>query len=674
MKRRDSLKLLGYMSFFPFLNYTVKGSNSGKNIESNLINKVYNIVIYGATPGGIACAVRSAREGLQVMIVNYNQHLGGQFVNGIGTMDTLYNGARAPIYDELRYSIYDYYRSAYGYDSPQYQAANPGNPKTRFESHVAEGLINDMLGRESRISIIKGYYPVQVKKNNNILSMVTFREMHGERTISLHSEIFADCSYEGDLAALAGVEYRIGRESQEEYGEENAGVSYYQDDYWPPPEGITNQQNFKLARSLNIVQYEAWSDRMPESTGVADEAIMAYNIRTTLTDDPTNKIIPGKPENYDPEYFRKKYSYQVNPGLTVPNQKTSCNEPRLVGLPNRFVLGDWAERERIVEKFRELTLGLLYFKQNDPSVHEQERKKWKQYGLPKDEYQDNGHLPYELYVREARRIVGRSVFTEHNGRLAESLKRAPIRHDSISITEWFLDSHFCTETQIEGSKMEGEVMMKNKTFPGQVSFGTVFSKDIDNLIVPVCLSASHIGWGTIRLEPTWMSIGEAAGYIVSLAAKENISPAKIDTDKLMRLLAEKRIMITFFNDMEGRESAPWYPAVQYLGTQGFFGSYDALPNEKLSINLANAWIDYISRWLKNRTSDPTSNAKDILTAEQKGGEAIDAGAFAHRLGKVLITNGDNPVDLIQLMKRLNIYPDSLITRGDACRLIFEATA
>lgn len=671
MDRRELLKSLGVMSFVPLLEPDKTASYFIRKKTFDPDKQDSHLVIYGATPGGVALALRAAREGLNVLLVNHTQHLGGMFVNGLGTMDTLYNGARAPIYDEFRYNLYDYYRNTYGYQSAQYKSSNPGYPKTRFESSVAERLIEDMLGREPLISVRRGYYPVKVAKSGARLETVTFRQMHGGEETTVQGDIFADCSYEGDLAAVSGVICRIGRESREEYGEKHAGIAYTQENFWPPSEQVLEQENFKLVRKMNLVRYNTWSELiMPESTGDAHEAVQAFNIRTTLTNDPQNRLIPGKPENYDPAYLKKAFGHVgEGQGLGVPNQKTSWNFPELIGEQNKYVTGDWAERQRITQKFREATLGLLYFKQNDPSVPEDERNKWKEYGLPKDEYADNGNMPYEIYVREARRIVGRAVFTEHDASLAEGLKRAPVHKDSISVTEWFMDSHACTEHRIAGSKPEGEVMMKNMTFPGQVPFGTIFPKEIDNLIVPVCLSSSHIGWGTIRLEPTWMSICEAAGYAVALAISQQTVPANINPDQLTRLLARKRIMVSFFNDMEGREYAPWYPAVQYLGTQGFFPTYDALPNETLREPLAEAWIRHTENWMKER---PASG--DLLTAGRNGGEPVKAAMFARRLGRVLSPYGAGPDNILSLLNRLDITDDLPITRGEACQLIFEVSS
>ncbi len=671
MKRRETIKLLGLLPIVPLASLN---STPAKQIHDKTIKSSYNLIIYGGTPGGISCAIRAAREGLEVLIVNHNQHLGGMFVNGLGTMDTLYNGSRSPIYDEFRYNIYDYYRSKYGYNSAQYQESNPGFPKTRFESHVAEQIITEMLKRESKITILKGYYPESTETRNRRLSNITFRKKHEQETISVRSDIFADCSYEGDLAAVSGIKYRLGRESSKEFGEEHAGVAYMQKDYWPP-KGQIDEAQLENVGKLNLFRYKAWSGLIkPESSGEAHDAIQAYNIRTTLTNDPKNRIIPKKPKNYDPTYIRKTFHEKLDAGLDIPNLKTSWNEPELVGEQNKYIEGDWEERQRITEKFREVTLGVLYFNQNDPSVTKEGREYWKQFGLSKNEYQDNGHLPYEIYVREGRRIIGRSVFTENDAKLTKGLNRAPIHGDSISITEWFMDSHACTDQTIKGSKKEGEVMLKNKTFPGQIPLGTIFPEDLDNLIVPVCLSASHIGWGTIRLEPTWMSIGEAAGYAASLAIKSQMSPSQVDSNKLVRLLAKKRIMLSFFNDLEGLEYASWYPAIQYLGTQGFFGSYEAQPNEHLTSTVANTWIANLKKWVNNQSSDPTSDARDVLHAEQQGGSPVTAQLFAKQLSEVLAESDVDLGKILQLIDRLNIPSDSIMTRGNACRIIFEATS
>jgi hypothetical protein len=167
-----------------------------------------------------------------------------------------------------------------------------------------------------------------------------------------------------------------------------------------------------------------------------------------------------------------------------------------------------------------------------------------------------------------------------------------------------------------------------------------------------------------------MSIGEAAGYAASIAVEKNISPSKIDSDQLIRLLARNRIMISFFNDMEGREYSSWYPAIQYLGTQGFFGSYMALPNEKLTAVVFDEWLNLIEKWNNQRFNNPLIYTKKIFKAEQiKSSDFVKADVFANRLGEAI----GNPARLTKEMNKLKIISDNFITRGDACRLIFEST-
>ncbi len=213
-------------------------------------------------------------------------------------------------------------------------------------------------------------------------------------------------------------------------------------------------------------------------------------------------------------------------------------------------------------------------------------------------------------------------------------------------------------------------MLKNRTFPGQVPYNCILPKDLDNLIVPVCLSASHIGWGTIRLEPTWMSIGESAAYAVSMAVNQKIAPSAIRKDKLMRLLARKGVMLSFYSDVEGREYARWYPAVQYLGTKGFFGTYEANATERLSSALADMWLPHAGRLITNPLLDAGKYATEIFASDAVTDAGISAGKFAKKLSE---TEGFSKQKVLALLPRLNLKPDALITRGDACRIIFEAT-
>lgn len=633
--------------------------------------EAYDLVVYGATPGGVACAVRGAREDLQVCLISPYNNLGGLLSNGLSTMDTLYNGSRAPIYDELRQNIYSFYRDTYGEDSEQFQRTQPGHPKTRYEAHVVERLINELVDQEANITLIKNVYPVSVDIQDRQILSVSFKQRVGDEMTEIRGGVYADCSYEADLVAAAGVPYRVGREAKDEFNEAHAGVIYLQRIEWPPePE---DQRAWDIARDLNLYRYSEWFEIIDEaSTGEAHPSVQGYNMRTVITRDPDNRIPIEKPEGYDPEpWSNYGFGNPDRPGLSMPNDKFGMNEPKLVGQQDPYVEGDWEERQRVTELHKHATLSLLYFRQNDPSVPAELRKAWREFGLPKDEFADNGHMPYEIYARETRRINGRAVFTENDASLAPGLDRAPIHADSISITEWFMDSHACTPRTVEGSEGEGKVMMKNETFPGQLSFETLFPENLDNFIVPVCLSTTHVGWGTIRLEPTWMSIAEAAAYAVVLAKEAGVMPSEIEQDRLVKLLADHRFLLTFFNDIEGEETSVWYPAIQYMGTKGFFTDYYARSEDTLNEELAQLWIDRTAQMLERSPETPMEFAQRLHRVGSDGDQVIEAKEFISRLSEAMRSVGRGKQDMEELLEQMTIQSTSPITRGQACRILFN---
>lgn len=554
----------------------------------------YDLVVVGATPSGIACAVRAAREGLAVLLTNHQPHLGGFLTSGAGGWEAPSDQQRSPIYAEVRNRITAYYAATYGEGSPQHLASMP-SPHTnshldraKVEPRIAEKIFEEMLGEESQIHILRGVYPVAARRDGRRLLEVTLREMHGITEQIIRADCFVDSMMEADLAAVAGVPCRIGRESREEYGEPHAGVIYMTEK--PKPPGQPGFPRDAVEGRIRIrYNSHATEHILSESTGEADDTVMGYNFRLILTKERANKVPIPKPENYDPDILAKTIGNRsIVPDL--PNNKIAWNGCRMAGPQKGYPNGDWPERERIMKIHIEAALSLLWFWQNDPAASPEDREFWKDYGLAADEFPDNGHLPYEIYVREARRIVGRYVFTEHDGVVAPGAERTPIHPDSVAITDWPIDSVACTMRRVGDSHFEGAFFLAEESRPAMVPYRCLLPQDLDNLLVPVALSASHVGFGCLRLEPVWMQTGEAAGWAAALARKLGTTPGQLDSDILIRTLATHHHMVAFFNDVEiGDIGAGWIPAVQFFATKGFFASYDARPNDPLDAETAARW-------------------------------------------------------------------------------------
>jgi hypothetical protein len=239
-----------------------------------------------------------------------------------------------------------------------------------------------------------------------------------------------------------------------------------------------------------------------------------------------------------------------------------------------------------------------------------------EYGLAKDEFADNGHRPYEMYIREARRITARTIFTQHDAMPAPGLNRAPVHSDSIAATEWYMDSHACTIVRVLGSMEEGKAMLHQETFPGQLPWRTLLPQGVDNLLVPVCLGATHVAWGTVRLEPVFMQTGEVAGLATALALKANTPPAQLNPEQLVRELAKRRFMISFFNDADVGDQSAWVSAAQYFATKGFFADYNARENEPLTEAVRSVWLEGFEQ-LKQGTLDSAALLRAVHAAESK---------------------------------------------------------
>ena len=504
-----------------------------------------DVVVIGGTPGGIASAVAAGRMGCSVTLVAYHDHLGGMMTSGLGKSDIEKRDMIGGLFTEMVHRVHTHYVATYGKNHQNVRLCREGY---YYEPSVAESVLEDMVREQPTITVMKGWRLESAWVTQNRLRAVDVVQRHSGESRRLGSRVFIDATYEGDLYAAAGAEFRLGRESRDEYGEPHAGVIYY---------------DYQAKRIL------------PGTTGDADERLPAYTYRLCLTTDPNNSHrLTDPPEDYDrrcylgyfqdlkagrlagPKVFKPGRGY--NPAhfntlvralsvTAIPNKKTDVNiNPRPLGFPfveeNRgYIEGDEAMRQRICRRHRNLTLGLLWFLQNDSDVPEKHRQLANQLHLAKDEFLDNGHFPFQLYVREGRRLVGEYTLTEDDI-TGDGKKQGMRQHeDSVAIGEFPIDSFPCRKRQPGDTiVLEGYLgMLDHITRPYEIPYRIMIPQRIDGLIVPVAASTTHVGFSSIRMEPTWMALGQAAGVAASIAVEQDLQPRNIPPDKLQHRLRQQ---------------------------------------------------------------------------------------------------------------------------------------
>ena len=507
--------------------------------------ELFDVVVYGATPGGISAALSAAGQGRRVALVAYNTHVGGMMTSGLGKSDVENRAMIGGLFREFTRRIKRTYVARYGAESENAKLCRDGY---YYEPSVAESVLESMLQEQSGITVFRGWRVESATVETDALRSVEFEHRRRGERQTLASRVFVDATYEGDLYAAAGAEFRLGRESRDAFNEPHAGVVYF--DY---------QRRVFL----------------PGTTGEASELLPAYTYRLCLTRDPENAYrLAEPPPGYDrgeylgyfedleegrlagPKVFKPGRGY--NPAhfdtlvralsvTDIPNLKTDVNfNPRPLAFPfpeqNRgYIEGDEATRHRIAERHRRLALGLLWFLQNDPTVPEEHRQLANELHLPRDEFQDNGHFPFQLYVREGRRLVGEYTLTEHDIS-GDGSDRRPRRHvDTIAIGEFPIDSFPCRKRQPgDTTVLEGYLgMLDHITRPYEIPYRIMIPQRIDGLIVPVAASTTHVAYSSIRMEPTWMALGQAAGTAAHLAVQHQVQPRDIPIEELQSILAQQ---------------------------------------------------------------------------------------------------------------------------------------
>lgn len=533
-----------------------------------------DVVVYGGTSSGVVSAVAAARQGKTVVLIEPTQFLGGLTTGGLGATDIGNKRAIGGISREFYRRVYTYYKNPDRWtqetrgDYFKGRTVNSQNEDSMwtFEPHVASRIFDEML-REQGLVVCEPHDPSEKLQ----LQSAPITLLLGERldltdgvkkagarieSISLESgkriegTVFIDASYEGDLMAKSGVGFHVGRESNATYGETINGLQ----------KAKTIHHQFVKPVDPYVVPGDRASGLLPNITampegqdGDGDHRIQAYNYRMCTTDIAENRVAWPKPDNYDERNYELLLrNFEAGDmrvpwaPIWMPNRKTDVNNnfafsTDYIGKNYAYPDGDYATRESIVRDHENYQKGLMWTLANHARVPEAIRKIFQENGLAKDEFIDNGHWPRQLYVREARRMVAAYVMTEKN------CKRIEVVQDSVGMGAYNMDSHNTQRYVTEGglARNEGDVQIPTKPYP--ISSRSIMPKqsECDNLLVPVCLSASHIAYGSIRMEPVFMVLGQSSAEIACLALDRQCAVQEVPYELLQARLLEAKQVLDF---------------------------------------------------------------------------------------------------------------------------------
>lgn len=511
------------------------------NLSKASANHDYEVVVYGATPSGIASAVAAAREGKKVVIIEPLNIAGGMMSGGLSFSDSnqMARESLGGIFEEIHLRIEKIYKER-GVKLP-YDVSVKDNRKWMYEPHVAEKVFLEMLNEAGVTVVLNETLKSAIKKQTVITGIKTYSGN------VYCGKVFIDASYEGDLLAAAGVSYRVGREGRDEHNESLAGAIYPKEKVEIPAQKKKNGKPLPLINSRKL---------SPEGAG--DHRIMTYSFRLCLSSDPNNQVPFTKPENYDPALFEifRRY-YQAHPETRVPidfyplpGNKFDGNNgislqlsSGLVGENYKYPEAKPRKRQKIWDAHKNFTQGLLYFLQNDRGMPEKIRERMSKLGYAKDEFVNFGHFPPVLYVREGRRMVGEYFLTQHD--ILENVEK----EDPIAIGSFPIDSHDCQRIATgdggfinEGTIFPVHIEGRYIGQPHQIPYRSITPKadECSNLLVPVAVSSSHVAFSSIRVEPTWIVLGQSAGIAAAMVIEEESTVQNLDYSKLAKRLESKK--------------------------------------------------------------------------------------------------------------------------------------
>ncbi|MCX7412565.1 MAG: FAD-dependent oxidoreductase [Planctomycetia bacterium] len=514
-----------------------------------------DVVVYGDTSGGVTAAVQASRMGKTAIVISPTGHLGGMTSSGLGWTDLGNRAILGGLSREFYHRVYEHYQGddAWVYEPRAgFRNQGQGEPSldpanklaTTFEPHVAEAVFND-LAAEAKVRRLTGRIDLTQPVRKDGPRIVALRLEDGSEVAG---NMFIDASYEGDLMAAAAVSFVIGREANAEFAEQGNGIVGPRAGNQLPdgidPYRVAGDPTSGLLPGVN----EGLGGRLDD----ADDRLQAYCYRMVLTDVRDNRVAIAKPAGYDEADYELLFRsitagqrdgfFKTSP---VPNRKTDSNNTG--GISCDLIGGNygpdwnWAtlshkQREAVAARHRDWQLGLVWTLQAHPRVPETIREQHAKWGLPKDEFADNGHWPYHLYVREARRMRSDFVMTEHHCRGLEPVE------DPVGLGAYTLDSHHVQRVVSKGQvKNEGDIQASLGGKPYGISFRSIVPREseCENLLVPWALSATHIAFGSIRMEPVFMTLGQSAATAACLAIDAGSSVQKVPYEKLRdRLIAD----------------------------------------------------------------------------------------------------------------------------------------
>lgn len=513
-----------------------------------------DVCVYGGTSAGVIAAYSAKKACKSVLLIEPGRHLGGMSSGGLGATDI---GNKQAITGLSR----DFYRRIgrhYG-KSEQWT----------FEPHVAEAVYKQYMN-EAGIKPLFSYRIISAETAGNTIKSIRLESVpaqwydkndSGKNTASqsvkmVKAKQFIDCSYEGDLMAKAGVAYTIGREAASQYNESLNGVQLR--DKHQFPDGVDPYKNPGNSESGLLWGIE--TARLAPN-GTADKTVQAYNFRLCLTDDPANRLPITRPDGYDSTKYElllrqiqkkepKELTWNLMHFVMMPNRKTDINNcggfsTDMIGANYEYPDASYPRRDAIIREHETYTKGLFYFIGHDPRMPKHLRDEMIQWGYPKDEYPDNDHFSPQLYIREGRRMVGEYVMTQAN---CEGKIVVP---DAVGMAAYTMDSHNCQRLVVKDAdsvpmvRNEGDVQVGGFP-PYPVSYRAIVPKrgSIQNLLVPVCLSASHIAYGSIRMEPVFMVLAQSAALAACMAIDNKKAVQDVDVPKLQQLIQAQSKQLT----------------------------------------------------------------------------------------------------------------------------------